>query len=170
MRHLLEAELRAAFSCPIRSCSPDELIATPELALGALVVTPPGVLPRIAKFLPKARPPVPILYSEAGPYLDVVRKLERPAIIVLASISEAFLEIARGVLGPVASSRHTVLEIRVSESKRWDPPAADLLFCDTATASLLPRKLGLSKKVFAYPLLSEACLAEIESRVQTGNA
>jgi hypothetical protein len=166
MRHLLEAELRAASSCPVQSCSPDELLATPERALGALVVTPPGVLPSVAGCLPKTRPPVPILYSEATPYLDVVRKLERPAIIVLASISEGFLEIARGVLGPVASGRHTLLEFHVPESKQWAPPAADLFFCDTVTAKLLPSKLRASKKVFAYPLLSKMCLTEIASRVQ----
>ena len=77
MRRLFEHELRAHFSCPVESCSPDELIAKPERALGALVLTPPGVLPRIAGSLPKTRPPLPAFYSDASPYLDAIRKLTR---------------------------------------------------------------------------------------------
>ena len=48
MRLLLQAEVESAVNCPVKACSPGELVADPGLALGALVVSPPGVLPTIA--------------------------------------------------------------------------------------------------------------------------
>ncbi len=127
MRRLFEAELGAAFKCPVASCSPEELLASPEVAIGALVITPPGGLSRVANILPNTMPAIPIIYSDATQHLDVVRKLREPSLIVRASVSEAFLEIARGLLGPVVSSQHTLTEYLVPRSGTVSVPAADIL-------------------------------------------
>ena len=81
MRRLLQAEVEHALKCRVRACSPEELLADPELALGALVVSAPGVLPAITEVLPKDRPPIPILYSSAESHLEMVRKLTQASII-----------------------------------------------------------------------------------------
>lgn len=172
MRRLFEAELGAAFQCPVASCSPEELLARPEVAIGALVITPPGVLSRVANILPKTRPAIPIIYSDATHHLDAVRKLREPSLIVLASVSEAFLEIARGLLGPVASGQHTLTEYLVPRSGAVSVPSADILFCDSITFGLLVNRLR-PKKVIPYSLISTQCVEQIRaimsahSRTQT---
>ncbi|MFM2126150.1 MAG: hypothetical protein RL328_2601 [Acidobacteriota bacterium] len=164
MRRLFEHELRAHFSCPIDSCSPDELIATPDRALGALVLTPPGVLPRIAGSLPKTRPPLPALYSDAAPFLDAIRELKRPSVLLLASISEAFLEVARGVLGPVTNAGHPLLEYRLPEKGPLRAPPADLILCDQVAARQLARTSRT--RLLAYSLLAPECLQNIAHRLE----
>ena len=95
MRRLLKAEVEHALKCRVNVCSPEDLVANPELALGALVVSPPGVLPTLTEVLPKDRPVIPILYSSAETHLGMVRKLTQPSIVAVASVSEHFLMVAR---------------------------------------------------------------------------
>jgi DNA-binding transcriptional regulator YhcF (GntR family) len=160
MRTILEAELRAAMSCPVSACSPDALIANPELGEGALVVAPPGALPRLAAGRPPARAPISIQFTDPAPYLEAVRRLREPSLVALVSVSEVFLEIARGVVGPVASKRHTLLDLHVSDAGAVRVGAADLVFCDVVTARRLPKATGASE-VLAYPLLASGCVAAI---------
>jgi GntR family transcriptional regulator len=101
MRRLLKTEVEHALQCRVTVCSPQELMESPELALGALVVPPPGVLPSITEILPKDRPVVPILYSSAESHFEMIRKLARPSIVAVASVSEHFLMMARGLFGPL---------------------------------------------------------------------
>jgi len=164
MRRLFESELQAAFPGLVGSCSPEELLENPELAAGALLVAPPGVLPRIAALLPKFRVVVPALYTDATSYLEFVGRLQNPSIIALLSISEAFLKIARGVLGPVTSGRHSLIERQVAETGPLPVPAADVIFCDAVTARRLGKRKG-SQKVFPYPLLAQECLDKVRTAI-----
>jgi len=160
MRQLLQAEVESAVNCPVKACSPGELVADPELALGALVVSPPGVLPSIAEILPKVQPPITIAYSSAETHFDVVRKLKGPSVIAVVSISESFVKIACGLLGHMVGTRHTLIDCLLSDQRLSRIPSADLLFCD---AILLPRLRADNRKknIIAYNLISPECLDQI---------
>jgi GntR family transcriptional regulator len=158
MRRLLEAELQEALQFCVRSCSPDELVANPALAAGALVVSPPGFLPSILPVLPKIRPAIPIVYSPATEHLKIVRQLVRPSLVVIISVSERFVEIARALLSPVAGRRHSVVGYLVDDMRAPAPDTADVLFCDVIALGLLQ---GAIRKAIPYRLISPKCLSQI---------
>jgi len=169
MCRLLKAEVEKALKCRVKTCSPEELVTSPELALGALVVSPPGVLPMIAEILPKDRPAITVLYSSAGAHFDVVRKLTRPSVVAVVSISETFLKIACGLLGPMVGTRHTLIDCLLDHQKTRQIPSADLLFCD-AIALARVRVPNSSKNVIPYNLLSPECLDQIASAIAASEA
>ncbi len=110
MRVVLPIELKQGFGCGVEARRVDELASDPELMIGALVVTPPGHMPKIAGLLPPERPAVPITYSSADSHLHLIRGLERPSLIALVSISEYFLKTAGAVLAPATGKRHSIRE------------------------------------------------------------
>ena len=48
MQRLLQIEVGGVLRCRVDACSPAELLESPDNVLGALVVSPPGVLPMIS--------------------------------------------------------------------------------------------------------------------------
>jgi GntR family transcriptional regulator len=160
MRQLLQTEVESLVNCPVKACSPGELVANPKLALGALVVSPPGVLPTIAEILPKVQPPITIAYSSAEAHFNVVRKLKGPSVVAVVYISEAFVKIACGLLSHMIGTRHTLIDCLVSDPKTSRIPSADLLFCD---AILFPRLSADHRKkhIIPYNLISSECLDQI---------
>jgi hypothetical protein len=164
MCRMLQAELENTVKFPVKNCTPEELMTSPELALGALVVSPPGVLPMITEVLPKDRPPVTVVYSSAEAHFEVVRKMTRPSIVVVVSISEVFLKIASGLLGPVMGTRHTLIECLIDDGKDERIPTADLLFCDAIAFPRL-RAHNRAKNVIPYNLISPECLDLIAARM-----
>jgi GntR family transcriptional regulator len=160
MRRLLQAEVENALKCRVKACAPEELVANPGLALGALVVSPPGVLPTIAEAVPKERPAITVLYSSAEVHFDVVRKLTRPSVVAVVSISEAFVKIACGLLGHMIGTRHTLIDCLLSDQKTARIPSADLLFCDAIAFPRL-RPYNRTKNVIPYNMISPECLAQI---------
>jgi GntR family transcriptional regulator len=164
MRRLLKSEVEYALKARVKVCSPEDLVASPELALGALVVSPPGVLPGIGQVLPKNRPAIPIQYSSAESHLAISRKLARPSIVAVASVSEHFLKVARGLLGPVIETRHTLIECLLASHRTGRLPAADVLFCDSIVFAGL-RALRHRKNAVEYRLVSQECLDQIASAI-----
>jgi DNA-binding transcriptional regulator YhcF (GntR family) len=162
MRRLLKAEIEDALKCPVKTCSPEELISAPELTLGALVASPPGVMPAIAAILPKERPAITIQYSPAESHLEIIRNMRRPSIIVVASVSEHFLAVARGLLGPVMGTLHTLVECLIDGNRPDRIPRADILFCDAIAFSRL-RASKLAAKLIPYKLISPGCLEEMKA-------
>jgi GntR family transcriptional regulator len=164
MRRLLEIEVKVALKCRVKACSPEALIANPELALGALVVSPPGVVPMIAGVLPKDKQPIPVLYSSAEMQLDLIRKLSRPSVIAAVSVSEGLLRIACGLLGPLIGTRHTLIDRVLNDEEIAQIPPADVLFCD---AILFPLATAYSRtkntKIVSYSLISPGCMDQIAS-------
>jgi GntR family transcriptional regulator len=164
MRRLLKAEIEDALKCNVMFCSPQDLVTNPDLALGALVVSPPGVLPAIIELLPKDRPPIPIIYSSAESHLQLVRKLTGPSIVAVASVSEHFLLVARGLLASVIEPRHTLVERLVSGDGTASIQPCDLLFCDAIVLG------GLSaarrkRNCVEYRLVSQACMSQIAANM-----
>jgi DNA-binding transcriptional regulator YhcF (GntR family) len=163
LRKLMEVELRAALHFPVRSCSPDELLRNPQLAAGALVVSPPGILPSVLTVVPKIRPAIPIVYCPAEDHLEMVRRLPRPSRIGVASVSARFLEIARALLSPVTGRQHSLAEYLIEDGRAPAADTADILFCDVIARELLH---GVAKrKAILYRLISPECLSQIESAI-----
>jgi len=160
MCRMLQVEVENAVARPVKTCTPEELLANPELALGALVVSPPGVLPMVAEILPKDRPPITVLYSSAEAHFEVVRKMTRPSVVAVVSISETFLQIACGLLGPMMGGQHTLIECLFDDRKNARIPSADLLFCDAITFPRLHAH-SRAKNVIPYNLISPECLDQI---------
>jgi hypothetical protein len=157
---MLQAEIKNAVKCLVKTCTPEEFLGSPEIALGALVVSPPGVLPMLTAALPKDRPPIVVLYSSAETHFEAVRKLTRSSIIAVVSVSETFLKTACGILAPMTGPRHTLIECLIDEHKDDPIPSADLLFCDVITFPRL-RTRSRANKVIPYNLISPECLNQI---------
>ena len=162
MRALFRMELMDALGCPVETCPPEKLVANPGLAIGALVLTPPGLMPKTVSVLPKDRPVVQITYSLADEHVALVRDLERPSQIAVASISEYFLKTARGVLAPVVGRRHSMREYLLVGHDPQDLGAPDILFCDAMVYRIM-RAQGKKTNVVPYQLISADCLADVSS-------
>jgi GntR family transcriptional regulator len=162
MQTLLRTELIEAVSFPVETCFTADLSANPGLAVGALILAPPGTMPAALSFLHKSQPVIPILYSEASEQLDVVRALPRPGLIAVASISRYFLDISRGVLSPVVGQRHSMTEYLLTANGTCPIGSADIVFCDCVAR----RRLRIREKrtpLIPYRLLSKQCLAQVRS-------
>ncbi len=162
MRVLFQMELSEHLACPVEACSPYQLIANPSLAIGALIVSNPGPLPEVLPNLPKNQTAIPIIYSGAKEHLEIVRRLQRPSLIAVVSISEYFLGIARGVLGPVVGQRHSLLERLLTGDTPDLQDAADIVFCDSIAYRLV-RTRAKAKSAVLYRLIAPECLNQISS-------
>ena len=130
MQVLISAELSARFSMPIHTCSAADLLADPDRLLGALLVSPPGDIPTLEAVIPAERPAISMIYSSAVDHASRIRRLDHPSLIVVASISEYFLEMARGVLAPAVAIGHSIRSLLISGGPLAALGAADLIFCE----------------------------------------
>jgi len=165
MRRLLRFEIKRWLECDVEVCSPQELVDDPERAIGALVVSPPGVLPTVTEVLPKHRPVIPILYSPAESHLEMVRTLTRPSIVAVVSVSEHFLMVARGLLGPTVEARHTLIDRLLTADNGLQTPTADVLFCDALVFDQLSASRRRKNSV-AYYLISPECRDQITAAMR----
>lgn len=162
MRALFRMELTEALRCPVETCPPEKLVENPGLAIGALVLSPPGLMPQVVSVLPKDRPIVRITYSLADEHVGLIRDLEGPSQIAVASISEYFLKTARGVLAPVIGRRHSMREFLVDGKLPHGLGVPDVLFCDVMVYRLL-RARTKKTNIVPYQLISADCLADVSS-------
>ncbi len=164
MRALYLNELRGCCKCQMESCTPGELVTNPERGIGALVVSPPGHIPKLKPVLGPGRLPVPLTYSAADTLVEEIRRLRKPSLIAIVSISEYFLGIARGVLAAAAGRKHSINTYLMTDSQATKPGAADLVCCDSLTYPVicLRYKPGV---VFEYRLISPASLRQISCLV-----
>ena len=64
------------------------------------MLSPPGLLPTVDPLLPAERPAIRLVYSSADEHLERIRQFTHPSLIVIASVSGYFLQMARAVLAP----------------------------------------------------------------------
>lgn len=160
MRVLLSMELKQRVGCPVEARAVEELVSGPALLIGALVVSPPGHIPKIAGLLPPGRPPVPITYSSADPHLDLIRGLDQSSLIALVSVSAYFLKTARALLAPAAGRLHSMRECLLPGNEDDLGGAADLVFCDVAAYPVTRRRFKKAQ-VVVHRMISEQCLDRI---------
>ncbi len=162
MRTLFRLELTESLHCPVETCPPEKLVENPGLAIGALVLSPPGLMPQVVSALPKDRPVVRITYSLADEHIALVQNLQQSSVIAVASISEYFLRTARGVLAPVVGRRHSMREYLLDGRIPRGLGAPDILFCDAMVYRLM-RTRTRRINVVPYQLISADCLAQVSS-------
>ena len=163
MRVLFQMELKETLKYAVESCSPDELAANPGLAIGALVLSAPGHMRAVVSMLPKDGSAIPIIYSPADQHVEMVRGLQRPSMIALVSISEYFLQTARGVLAPVAGQRHSIREHLLTAENHPDTlGAADIAICDSVAYRVV-RSRKKRGKVVLHRMIARECFDRISA-------
>ena len=156
LRQLIREELRENFDLPVEVCSPSELSSNRGLAIGALVVSPQGLIHEIAPLVPKNRPAIPITYSTADKLVKLISKLREPSVIAVVSVSKRFLQTARGVFAPALGRRHTLREFYLPMEKPSSLKAADVVFCDS-----IARRQIKAKNLVHYQLISPESLTQL---------
>jgi GntR family transcriptional regulator len=91
------------------------------MAIGATLLTPAYLASDVERLLPKARPVVPLTYSSAADHLAAIHNLSDPSTVGVVSVSEVFLQTARGLLAPAIGERHSFHEFLMQLPER---PAA----------------------------------------------
>ncbi len=160
MRLILPAELKGRFDRPIQACSPAEVISDRDLLVGALLLSPPGHLPKFDGITRAERPAFPIVYASIADHIDRIRQLAGPSLIAVVSISEYFLETALAVFAPAAGDQHSLRGVLLSPNETDSVGAADLIFCDSLAYTLV-RDRHRKTTVVRHQLISTACLDQI---------
>jgi len=162
LRTVLLEELREQLKVRVDACSPSELSSTPNLMIGAQVVTSPGIIQKVIPMVPGHRPPVQLIFSSATKYLEMIRKLSDPSLIAVVSLSKRYLVTARGLLSPLMGKQHVLKDILFSIDKPKDYKAFDLVYCD----SIAFRFVKTPKKV-QYSLISPQFLKRLSKLLES---
>jgi hypothetical protein len=156
LRDIIRAEVHESSGWSAQSCSYDEFAAEPGLAIGAQVLVAKHLMENVKPLVSATRPAIGIVYSQAAEQVNLIRKLRKPSIVAVVSVSELLLKIARSLLAPAIGRRHTLNVHLVVPGAPIDPGAADLVICDTITMS----KVRSRRKVH-YRLVATDCLEHI---------
>ena len=152
LRRLIQEEVKTTQEWPVEGCSREQLEMSPDLAVGALAVTPQHAVKEVAPLVSMERPVVPVCYSAADEHLKTIRNLQKPSVIAIVSASRLFLEVARALLAPAIGKRHELQEIFLPDQDASAARAADVVFCD----SIARKRLRLAKAIHYRLLLSES--------------
>lgn len=156
LRKIIAHEVHETLGCRVQSCTPAKFKESRELAVGAQLFAPGHIIRQIEPLISKERPAVPITYSPASEYADLIRSLKKPSIVAAVSVSESALKTARALFAPVVGRRHTLREILVRQEGPLDLQGVDLAFCDSITMAFAE---GRGKLL--YRLVSASCLEHL---------
>lgn len=158
LREIIRQEVIDSLGMPVESCSLEDFVSEPSLAIGSQVLAANHLLGDLRMLVPQSRPTIGLVYGEAVEHVDLIRKLKNPSIVAVVSVSESLLRTARSLLAPAIGRKHTLNEILVLENANVGHDSADLVFCDTITVS----KVRSRRKVH-YRLIAAACLEQLAS-------
>jgi len=161
LRLLLREELKEKLTFPVESCSTEELSENPELTMGALVVAPPGSIPKVAPLVPKDRPAISLTFSTVDEHIKTIQELQKPSTIAVVSISQAVLNTARGILAPVLGGRHSMREYLLPCENLRRLEVTDLVLCD-----MIAHRRVRARKLLPYRLVSSTCLAQLSTAME----
>lgn len=156
LRAILETEIRGHLGWPVESCSYDAFAAEPALAIGSQIVAANHLLEDVTPMVPRNRPAIGLVYAQAAEHIDLIRKLQKPSIIAVVSVSESLLRTARSLLAPAIGVRHTFSEVLANGNARIRLGSADVVFCDTVTFGRISRQ----NKIL-YRLIDPECLEHV---------
>jgi DNA-binding transcriptional regulator YhcF (GntR family) len=162
LRTVLQEELREQLKINIDACSPSELSSDRNLSIGAQVVTSPGVIREVAPMVSCHRPPVPLVFSPATMYLELIDKMTKPSIIAVVSLSQRFLLTARALMSPLMGRQHVLKEFLFFLNTPHNYKAFDLVFCD----SIAFRSVQTPKKIL-YRLIAPECLKKLSKLLES---
>ena len=160
LREIISQEVRAKLGWPVESCSPEQFANEPGLAVGAQVFAPKHSIEEFKPLVCQNRPPVPFAYSEADEHVNLIRRLEKPSIIAVVSVSERLLRTARGLLAQAIGRRHTFREFLSPQADHIDLRGIDVVFCDSIKVSSVR-----CRHKIRYHLVAASSLEDLASAV-----
>ncbi|HXE89474.1 MAG TPA: GntR family transcriptional regulator [Terriglobales bacterium] len=155
LAQIIAHDLAEATGSPASACTPQELQATPGLALGAVLAVPVHALQKFPDVYPRRSAPVPVEFPRAKEFVERVRALDEPSVIAIASESMEFIEAARGLAASAAGRKHEIVECLLGP-KDAPPEAADLVICDSRTRARVK-----ARNVMVVTTLSKKSLAAL---------
>ena len=156
LRQIMLAEVRERLGWRAECCSFEEFTKEPGLAIGAQVLIANHLVENLKPLVSIRRPAIGLVYSLAGEQADQIRKLQDPSIVAVVSVSKSLLKTARSLLAPELGDSHTLKEVLVTRDIPVRLGAADLVFCDSVTDSIVR-----SRRKFRYQLIASDCLEHI---------
>jgi GntR family transcriptional regulator len=156
LREIMRTEIHEGLGWLAQSCSQDEFAREPGLAIGAQVLVANHLMERVKPLVSPSRPVIGIIYSRAVEQINLIRKLRNPSVVALVSVSERLLRTALGLLAPAIGRKHVLNEVLAVQGAPINLGAADLVFCDTVTISLVS-----SRRKVHYRLIATDCLEHI---------
>jgi len=160
LREIIRREVQEKLDLPVESCSAEQFVREPRLAVGAQVFAPDHVIEELAPLVPQNRPCVSITYSGADEHVDLIRTLKKPSIIAAVSVSESLLRTARSLFAPAIGRRHTFREFLLPQNGRIELRGIDVAFCD----SIAMPALSCRRKIH-YPLVASSCFEYLATAV-----
>ncbi len=156
LRETMQAEVRERLGWRAEGCSLEEFVKEPGLAIGAQVLVANHLIEGIRPLVSQTRPAIGIVYSQACEQVEMIRKLQNPSIVTVVSVSPSLLKTARSLFAPELGTRHTLNEILVVQDSPISVGAADLVFCDSITVSMVR-----SRRKVQYHLIANECIEHI---------
>lgn len=153
---IMRAEIRESLGWSAQGCSYDQFVAEPGLAIGAQVLVANHLMEHVKPLVSPSRPAIGIVYSQAAEQVGLIRKLQKPSVVAVVSVSELLLKTARSLFAPAIGRKHTLNEVLVVEGVPIHLGTADLVFCDTVTISMVR-----SRQKIHYRLIATDCLEHI---------
>ncbi len=165
LREIMQAEVGERLGWSAEGCSFEELTREPGLAIGAQVLVANHLVEDMKPLVPRNRPAIGIVHSRADEHVDLIRKLRNPSIVAVVSVSESVLKTARSFLAPELGNRHILKELLVAQETPIKLDAADLVFCDSITRSIVR-----SRRKVHYRLIATDCLDHIAASLTSIDA
>ncbi len=162
LRRLMQEEIAAALGRPAEGCSLTDLAAHPGLAIGAVTVASQYAIGDVDPLVPKSVPAIRLTFSPVDDHLELLRTLRRPSIIVVVSVSAAFLQTARSLLAPALGRRHVMRDFCFPMEDPKALKAADLVFADS-----IARLQVKHSKLLHYRLIAPASLEYLRSAMKS---
>jgi GntR family transcriptional regulator len=131
LREIIRREVSERLGWPVETCSLEQFMKDPGLAVGAQVFAPNHTVEGLRPLVSPNRPPISITYSGASEHVDLVRGLKQPSVIAVVSVSESLLKTAESLLAPAVGLRHTFRDFLLPRANRIDLRSIDLAFCDS---------------------------------------
>ena len=158
LREIVRREVEEAFGWSAQSCSYDEFVNEPGLAIGAQVLIANHLLQTMKPLVPSNRPALGIVYSLAAEHVDRINQLQEPSIVSLVSISEGLLRTAKSLFAPAIKKKHVLNEVLVAEGTAPSLLDTDLTFCDSVTLGMVR-----SRHKVHYQLIAADCLSNLRA-------
>lgn len=158
LREIIQQEVVDGLGWQVEGCSLESFASEPSLAIGAQVLIANHLVEDLKPLIPQSRPAVGLIYGGAAEHLELIRKLQRPSIVAMVSVSASLLRTARSLFAPAIGRKHTLSKVLVTKDAPVDLSSADLVFCDTITISIVR-----SRRKVHYRLIAGASLEQLAS-------
>ncbi len=158
LREIIRREVAEGLGWAAQSCSYDEFVKEPGLAIGAQVLIANHLVQAMKPLVPSSRPALGVVYSLAAEHVDRINQLQEPSIVSLVSISEGLLRTAKSLFAPAIGKKHVLNEVLVTSENAPGVIDTDLAFCDTVTLGMVR-----SRSKVHYQLIADDCLSSLRA-------